>query len=237
MISTRKSPQFRSNDQGPAAPGNASVIASRLDALGQRWAMDAKMALADLNESLGAVMSGTAQQPEELVVVQKSGKALRSGVGQSDSIDVSDLEPQEILALSLRPIRGKELTQVTERLQAASQDSALGASMYADLVAILANCATTHDYDGQMKAIAQFDRDAAVRGGIVGRIVKQSVADGHAEYMVTAVSADRVRVQHLDAVDGYSIQQWGHDAWIDRSMAEKNTQYQDSMRRLFAKPR
>ncbi len=60
--------------------------------------------------------------------------------------------------------------------------------------------------DQQMEELTAKDTEAKEAGTLVGRYIRESVADGSAYYRVVKVTAGTATVEHVDYCDGYRIE-------------------------------
>lgn len=59
--------------------------------------------------------------------------------------------------------------------------------------------------DAQMAELTAEDTAAKEAGTLVGRFIRESIADGYAYYRVVAANSRSVLVEHVDYCDGYRV--------------------------------
>ena len=83
------------------------------------------------------------------------------------------------------------------------------------------------------KHIQEIENKAILNGGLLHRFLYESVADGKAIYQIIRENKTTVRVR-LCSIDGlfddYVVPQWGVEATIPKSYAEKSIKFQDMWR-------
>ena len=70
------------------------------------------------------------------------------------------------------------------------------------------------------KAMEVKDEIARKVGTLVGRYIRQQIADGYAYYEIIRENKKSVRIQHLNIGDAWVIPYWGSEATIDKKFAE-----------------
>lgn len=226
-----------------------------LNELTAQWLHDCRTLLSITTEPVGTLLPTQLGQADALVIVVPVGSSFARSSGSHPAhkrvlrtsaegtqpkpglvaADFQTLDAQEILSLVNAPLRGIDLDRVFQRINHSAHDEHLGQRLHAELTASLAKAAQGSDYSLEDKLVELADKDAQVRGGLIGRCIKQPAADGYAHYQVTAERGSVVRVQHLHVCDGYSVRTWGSDAWVERSFIESLVTQQDNMKRLFGR--
>lgn len=218
-----------------AAAGTTPLVAmEQLGELTADWRRQCLEVLGGLSEPLGVVLAKQGDEPVRALVVEPGGRAFEIADGQQTPKALSELGARELLMLVAAPLTARALSAVQQSMAHAQDDEKMGQGMYAKTCAELLAASGLLDYDKQFEIIEAMDQDASVRGGLVGRCIKQPAADGHAHYMVTAIRGDRARVQHLDVCDGYAVSQWGRDAWIDKSFVTACLRREAGLGRFFS---
>jgi len=91
--------------------------------------------------------------------------------------------------------------------------------------------------DGNFQQLQQIDAEAKKSGSLVGRYIRESVADGLAYYQIIKEGKRTVRIRIcLDICgDNYRVAYWGEEATIDRKYALKSVEGRDLLEQLFKK--
>ena len=144
---------------------------------------------------------------------------------------LNDLRLPELLKLAEAPLMGKELERTVRHFNNVGREAQLGQEIYAQLLKAIQRAKTTFNYDDEIRAVESVDRDARVRGELLGRHITQSVADGQSYYIVTETRGSQVRLQHLPVIDGYRVVAWGSQAWVEREYVEDQLKWRDNMER------
>jgi hypothetical protein len=89
--------------------------------------------------------------------------------------------------------------------------------------------------DGNFQQLQQIDEEAKKAGKLVGRYIRESVADGLAYYQIIKEGKRTVRIRIcLDICgDNYRVSYWGEEATIDRKYALKSVEGRDMMTKMF----
>lgn len=79
------------------------------------------------------------------------------------------------------------------------------------------------------------DIKAREDGTLVGRYIREPVADGHATYVIVKEYENTVRIKYVPEVcpDEYRYSYWGNGGSIRKSYAEKSVSWRDNIRRVF----
>lgn len=83
--------------------------------------------------------------------------------------------------------------------------------------------------------LQRIDAEAKKSGSLVGRYIRESVADGLAYYQIIKEGKRTVRIRIcLDICgDNYRVSYWGEEATIDRKYALKSVEGRDMMTKMF----
>lgn len=88
--------------------------------------------------------------------------------------------------------------------------------------------------DRQMEELTANDTTAEEAGTLVGRYIRESIADGYAYYVVTEEYPRTVIVEHVDYCDGYRIPMIeSMDGMIPVKYVRENIARRDSWEKLF----
>lgn len=147
-----------------------------------------------------------------------------TGGDNPDAASLASLQPNEVFALAANPISGATLRRSIDRYVRQASEAALGQQIYAQLLTEINHINAQGNPLRAIEAVERLDRDAQVRGEMLGRHITSSVGDGYAYYLVTDINKERARLQHLPILDGYADQLIGHDAWVERDFVEKHLQ-------------
>lgn len=82
------------------------------------------------------------------------------------------------------------------------------------------------------------NQKALEAGQLVGRIVKENIADGYAYYRVIKENKKTVRLQSVKGIgDDYQVPYWGDEATVEKKYVVSTLGYADRLNELFAKRR
>lgn len=83
--------------------------------------------------------------------------------------------------------------------------------------------------------IVEQDTKARKAGTLVGRYLREPVADGNAIYVITKVYKRTVHIRYVPEVcpDEYRVAYFKDKDSIKREYAEKSVQWRDNLRRMF----
>jgi hypothetical protein len=239
VLPARSAPRFlllidpMSTNQAPSSHTPLGHLAQ----LAKDWQMASRDALLNLSEPLGAVIQETEEGPTAVLVVHPSTRVEIHQIGEKSPSSIRETPAHHLLLLATRGVMREELKQLLDTIQGATQANDNGASACLALNAKLSQLAEKHDYQGQIDAISDASDAAAANGSFIGRCLHKNIADGHAHYMVTGVIGDKVRLEHLDAVDGYSVPEWGQSAWADKAEVEMFVHIQNARKKMMRNQR
>lgn len=84
------------------------------------------------------------------------------------------------------------------------------------------------------KNMVEIDKAAKAAGELVGRYVRESVADGYAYYTVIAVNGGSAQVEHVPYLDGYRVPMIeSMDGCIPLKYVKENIGVRDRWQALF----
>jgi hypothetical protein len=91
-------------------------------------------------------------------------------------------------------------------------------------------------WDANEAALEAQSEAAVAAGTLVGRYIREGVADGHATYVIVKENKTTVRIHHVTGLgDDYWIQYWGKEASIPKAYALQKLKDQDSLAELFGR--
>ena len=83
-------------------------------------------------------------------------------------------------------------------------------------------------YNSNWAKLEAVDKAARDRGELVGRFIREGVADGYALYMITKENKKTVRITHISGLgDDYMIQYWGWECMIEKDFAVRKLRAED----------
>lgn len=83
--------------------------------------------------------------------------------------------------------------------------------------------------------LVEQDTEAKEAGTLVGRYLREPVADGNAIYVITKVYKKTVRIRYVPEVcpDEYRVAYFKDNGSIRREYAEKSVRWRDNVREMF----
>lgn len=168
----------------------------------------------------GAGRGFASQRGQADVKVYRYGVDAGAQGSQPHIEPLATLQAHEAFALATDAISGPALKRCVDRYVRQASEAALGQEIYTDLVAQINHINASGNPVDAIKAVERIGVDAQVRGEILGRHITSSAGDGYAYYLVTDATKDKVRLQHLPVMDGYTDEHFGHDAWVQRDFVE-----------------
>ena len=102
----------------------------------------------------------------------------------------------------------------------------------------------THDWDEidrileeNWKALHEHDKKLGKEGKLVGRFIKEGVADGNAIYQIIKENKRTVRIRRIPFVcpDEYQVRYWGNEATIDKAYAIKSIRGREAISKIFGR--
>jgi len=87
----------------------------------------------------------------------------------------------------------------------------------------------------KIKEFEKTDREAKKQGQLVGRYIKESIADGYAYYKIVKEGKKSVEIRHIKGIgDDYMISYWGKQATINKDYAKKSIEFRDKLSEIFS---
>jgi len=90
--------------------------------------------------------------------------------------------------------------------------------------------------ESNLKKLEREDDQAKAKSQLVGRYIREQIADGFAYYKIVKENKKTVRIELVRNIgDDYSVPVWGLKASIQKAYAIKNVGYRDRINEIFSK--
>ena len=91
-------------------------------------------------------------------------------------------------------------------------------------------------WEENYKKMEEVDFEARREGQLIGRYLREQIADGYAYYQITKENKNTVVIEHVTGIgDDYSVPYWGSKASIKKAFAIQNVECRDKFNALFSK--
>lgn len=78
------------------------------------------------------------------------------------------------------------------------------------------------------------DRVAEKQGLLVGRYIRENIADGYAYYQIIKENKTTVKIKHVVGIsDDYIVSYWGKQATISKNYIKKSISFRDNLNEIF----
>lgn len=91
-------------------------------------------------------------------------------------------------------------------------------------------------WNANFRALEAEDAEARRNGTLVGRYIKEPIADGYAFYKIVKENKATVKIQVVtDIGDDWRVPYWGNSTTIPKSYAIKSIGMEDKLAELFSR--
>ena len=89
-------------------------------------------------------------------------------------------------------------------------------------------------WDKNFIRLVKEDKKAKENGLLIGRYIREGIADGHAFYKIIKEEVKTVVIKHITGLgDDYIINYWGKQTKIDKDYAKTNLEFRDKIDEYF----
>ena len=91
-------------------------------------------------------------------------------------------------------------------------------------------------WDRNFNNMIEKDKKAKAKGEIVGRYIKEPIADGYAYYEIISEGITKVEIKVVRNIgDDWVVPYWGEVARIDKNYVINGLEMEDNLQKLFKK--
>lgn len=93
---------------------------------------------------------------------------------------------------------------------------------------------TIRKLENNFKVLNDVDAWAKKHNRLVGRYIKEQIADGYAFYIIVKETKNKVKIELCKNLgDDYCVPYFGDSATIDKAYAKKNIELRDKLTEMF----